>query len=188
MRGRSILTIMLMLAVPALTACGGSSNSGSAPTTNALQLSSPSYEKAKPYPSKSAKMLCQTEVRGEIAAALRVKETRVAPTWNKKAHLYSCTYFYPRGKIVLSVKEMSSERETTTYFDAIKRKYGTKQPIFGLAQGAFILKNENVVVRKDYKVLLVDVQGIPANFVHGLYRSGVAATIAAPIMACWTGA
>jgi hypothetical protein len=37
-------------------------------------------------------------------------------------------------------------------------------------------------------VLLVDVQGIPRDFVARLLSSGVANTIATVIMACWTGA
>jgi hypothetical protein len=74
-------------------------------------------------------MVCQAEVRGEIAQALGVKETRVVPTWNKNRHLYSCAYVYPNGKIVLSVKELSNEAETTAYVEAVKRKYGAKNPI-----------------------------------------------------------
>jgi hypothetical protein len=184
---RSILPIVLLAAL-VLAACGKSSGSGSPPPTSALKLSSPSWETAKPNPSTSAKMICETEVRGEISQALGITETRVVPTWNKTTHLYSCAYVYPRGRIVLSVKEMSSERETTAYFDAVKKKYGTKNSIVGLAQGAWLLKNDDVVARKDYKVLLVDVQGIPRDFVARLLPSGVATTIATVIMACWTGA
>ena len=77
--------------------------------------------------------------------------------------MYSCTYVYPKGKITLSVKELSSEDETTAYFDSIKQKYGLTQQLNGLGQGAWILKNNDVVVRKDYKVLLVDVHAIPAE-------------------------
>lgn len=180
-------TVPLVLSLLVLVACSGSSNAGS--TTNAVKLSSPSWEKAKPYPSKSAKMLCQSEVRGEIADALRIKETRVVPAWSVKSHLYTCTYLYARGKIVLSVKEMSSERETTAYFDALAKQYGTKESLLGLGQGAFLLRSQDVVVRKDYKVLLVDVHGIPASFAAPLLtRSGVSQSIAEVILGCWTGA
>jgi hypothetical protein len=186
MHRRSILPVMLLAAL-AFAACGKSSTTG-APPSSVLKLSSPSWEKAKPNPSTSAKMICETEVRGEISQALGITETRVVPTWNKTTHLYSCAYVYPRGRIVLSVKEMSSERETTAYFDAVKKKYGTKNAIVGLAQGAWLLKNDDVVARKDYKVLFVDVHGIPRDFVTRLLPSGVANTIATVIMACWTGA
>jgi hypothetical protein len=179
----------MLLAVLVFAACGGgSSKAGSGSTTSIAKLSSPSYETAKPYPSKSAKMICEKEVRGEIASALGLTETRVVPTWSKKEHLYSCSYAYPRGTIVLSVKELSNERETPAYVDAVQGRYGTAHWIVGLGQGAWLLKNDDVVARKDYKVLLVDVHGIPSDFVHGLFRSGVSTSIATVILACWTGA
>jgi len=186
---RRVIVPFILVAALALMACGGaSSKAGSATSTTVLKLSSPSWDKAKPYPSVSARMICQTEVRGEIAQALQITETRVVPTWSKQQHLYSCAYVYPRGKIVLSVKEMSSEQETTAYFNAVRNKFGTKNAIIGLAQGAWLLKNDDVVARKDYKVLLVDVHAIPPGFVPQLVRSGVAQSIATVIMACWTGA
>ena len=43
-------------------------------------------------------------------------------------------------------------------------------------------------MRKDYKVLLVDVAGIPADFVPSMTRSDVALNIGVAIMGCWTGA
>jgi hypothetical protein len=41
---------------------------------------------------------------------------------------------------------------------------------------------------KDYKVLLVDVHGIPQNFVPAMTRSDVATNVATAIMSCWAGA
>jgi hypothetical protein len=147
------------------------------------------WDKAKPTPSKSAKMVCQKEARDDIAASLGVKEKSVTtPKWVRAQHLYSCTYVYPRGKITLWVKELSSENETTSYFDSLKGKYGVTQEINGLGQGAWILKNNDLLVRKDYKVLLVDVAGIPANFTKLMTRSDVALNIGVAIMGCWTGA
>jgi hypothetical protein len=133
-------------------------------------------------------MICETEVRGEIADALGVTETRVVPSWSAKDHLFSCTYVYPRGKIVLSVKELSSASGTIAYLDSIRKKYGTRRFLGDVGQGApgWLLGNENVVSRKDYKVLLVDVQGIPVRFVGGSPRAEVAITTAT--MLCWTGA
>ena len=70
----------------------------------------------------------------------------------------------------------------------MRKKYGTTQKLIGLGQGAWILKNNDVVVRKDYKVLLVDVQGIPPTFAPAMTRSDVATNIGVAIMGCWTGA
>jgi len=172
-----------------LAACGGSSPS-STPTTSAVQLSNASWEKAGPTPSASAKMICQKEAREEIAASLSVTETRVTtPTWVD--HTYACTYVYPKGRITLSVKEFVGEQGTTAYFDGLIHKYGTTDSLKGLGQGAWELKNDDVVVRKDYKVLFVDVSGVPAGngaFVPVMQRSDVAVNIATTIMGCWTGA
>jgi hypothetical protein len=192
MRKYALVALALVAAV-VLAGCGSSGSTAGSnttpPTTTVNQLSSPLWEKAKPMPSKSARMICQKEARAEIAASVGVKETSVtAGTWVKPQHLYSCTYVYSKGKITLSVKEMSSEAETTAYFDSVKNKYGLTQQLQGLGQGAWILKNNDVVVRKDYKVLLVDVHAIPANFAPSMTRSDVAVNIAVAIMGCWTGA
>jgi hypothetical protein len=187
------LVSLALVAAVVLAGCGSSGGSAASnttpPTTTVNQLSSPSWDKAHPTPSKSAKLVCQPEARQDIAASVGVKETSVTtPIWVQAQHLYSCTYVYPKGKITLSVKEMSTEAETTAYFDSVKQKYGLTQQLNGLGQGAWILKNNDVVVRKDYKVLLVDVHAIPANFAPAMTRSDVAVNVAVAIMGCWTGA
>ena len=87
-----------------------------------------------------------------------------------------------------AVKELSSGTETTNYFESIKRKYGTSDDLNGMGQAAYVLRNSDVVVRKDYKVLLVDVTGIPERLVPAMRRSDVAVSIGAVIMSCWIGA
>jgi hypothetical protein len=182
----AIVVSCALLATVAVAGCG--SSGGSVPAESANELSSPSYEKAGPNPSTSAKMVCQKEAREDIAANVGVKETRVTtPKWVRASHTYSCTYIYPRGKITLFVKEMSSEAETTAYFDGVKQRTGVARELFDLGQGAWILKNNDVVVRKDYKVLLVDVRDIPANFAPQRTRADVAFNIGFAIMGCWTG-
>ena len=59
----------------------------------------------------------------------------------------------------------------------------------GLGQGAFTTRDDGAVVRKDYKVLLVDTSRLPAQFGSPPQtRSEVATNVAAAIMGCWTGA
>jgi hypothetical protein len=146
MRRLWILTITVLAALT-VAACGSGSPKASPPTTNALKLSSPSYEKAKPSPSTSAKMVCEAEVRGDIAKSLGAPATKVTKsTW--KDHLYSCTYVYPNGSFVLSVKELSSEKQTTDFFNGQKQKLGFEDELHGLGQGGFAAKNDDVVVRK----------------------------------------
>ena len=185
-----VIVSLALVATILLGACGGSSSKAASTTTptTAQLFSSPTYEKAKPTPSTSAQMICQKEARDDIASSLGVTQTSVTqPVWNKSQHIYSCTYVYPKGKITLSVKEMSSADETTAYFDSIQSQFGKTQQLIGLGQGAWILKNNDVVVRKDYKVLLVNVQGIPATFAPLMSRSDVATNIAVAIMGCWSG-
>jgi hypothetical protein len=189
---RPIAVTLVLAGTLALTACGSSGGGSAAnPTTSTSvnQLSSPLWEKAKPTPSKSAQMVCQKEARNEIASSLGIKEQRVTPpVWVRAQHLYSCTYVYPKGSVTLLVKEMSSEAETTAYFDRLKKKYGANQEIQGLGQGAWVLKNNDLLVRKDYKVLLVDVTKIPATFAQLMTPSDVAINVGNTIMGCWTGA
>ena len=178
-----------LVAVLALGACGSSGSAKSSPTTAGQngQPASVTYPPAGPNPSVSAKMICQTEAQKDIADAIEVKTTSISkPTWVD--HVYSCTYNYAHGAITLSVKEVSSAAETTAYFNSLAKKYGKRQNINGLAQGAFIALNDDVIVRKDYKILLVDVKGIAENFEPAMPRVEVAENIASVIMSCWTGA
>jgi hypothetical protein len=186
---RFLVVPVSIAAALALGACGSGGSAKSSTTTAGAgaQPATVTYKPAGTNPSVSAKMICEAEAESDIADAIEVQTTSVTkPTWID--HVYSCTYVYPKGKIVLSVKEVSNAAETTAYFNRLAKKYGKTQNINGLAQGAFIAPNDDVVVRKDYKVLLVDVQGIAKNFEPAMPRVEVAENIAAAIMSCWTGA
>jgi hypothetical protein len=178
-----------LAAVFALGACGSSSSPKASPSTSPGSTTV-TYQPAGANPSKSAKMVCTTEVRGELADTLGVAATRVTkPTW--KDHIYSCTFVYPKGSFTLATKELVDEKSTTDFFNGYKKKFGVKDTLFGLGQGAFVAKNDDLVVRKDYKVLLVDVQNVPAAsgaFVPTMVRADVATNIASVIMSCWVGA
>src|SRR6202521_2437929 len=146
MRRHSLLALTLAACV-ALGACGTSTTSKGLTTTppdttTVQQQSSSSWQKAMPVPSSSAKMVCQPAAQSEIASSLGLTATRVTqPTWDQAHHVYACTYVYPKGNITLSVKEMSSEAETNAYFDGIEHLAGKVEDLFGLGQGAAILKN-----------------------------------------------
>jgi hypothetical protein len=137
-------------------------------------------------------MICEPEAINDIYnSATGVKTIKpFKPTWVN--HIYSCDYVYPNGAVMrLSVKEMSSTEETTAYFDSLAQKLGkaAKQPTLGLGQGAFVTKNGSLVVRKDYKVLLIDVSKLPAQFgVPADTRENVAINVGVTVMGCWTGA
>ena len=89
-------------------------------------------------------MVCQKEAADEIASSLgtHARLGITTPNVETKQHIYSCTCMWRElAHFALSVKEMSSTAETTTYFDSLKSSLGVAQNLFGLGQGAFIAKN-----------------------------------------------
>jgi hypothetical protein len=177
-----VIGAVAMIAV--LAACGSDSKTGSSVTTTTAKL-----QVAGPNPSVSAQMVCG-EAKKEIAeSAVGVDTVRpLAPKWAD--HVYSCDYVYKGGaKMTLSVKEMSSVSETTSYFDALGARLGRGARLEGLGEGAYQTTKGSVVVRKDYRVLLVDTSHLPAQFGRPpAARIDVAISVAATIMSCWVGA
>lgn len=139
------------------------------------------------HPSAISKMVCADDAEHEIAEALGLKAVRIStPTWVDD--LYSCTYEYPDGSFTLSVKELSSWDQTYAYFDGLGTRYGKARALGNLGQGAFSETAGSVVVRKDWKVLTVDIAGLPAQFGVPPTSSGdIAVTVADVILGCWAG-
>jgi hypothetical protein len=131
-------------------------------------------------------MPCRPKTQSELAQALGERATVARPSW--KNHRYSCTYAYRSGSYTLSIQELSSWNETFTYYRSFKRTMGELRPLANLGQGAYQTKNGDVVVRKDWKVLLVDVGKLPARFgVPATAAPYVAVTVADVILGCWAG-
>jgi hypothetical protein len=132
-------------------------------------------------------MVCAPAARPKLDQVLSATALTVTkPTWHE--HLYSCTYAYPQGDITLSVKELSSQSETSAYFDGLAKQYGKRQSLFGLGQGAFLTSDGSVVVRKDYKVLFVDSAKFSQASSEGSNYSGTPAeAVASTILECWSG-
>jgi hypothetical protein len=144
-------------------------------------------ERAGATPSKAARMVCSAEAQKELAGALGKPATgAIVPTWAD--HLYSCTLPYADGRIGLSVKELSDPVGTTAYFASMQTALGSGGPVAGIGQGAYQGADGSMVVRKDYKVLNIDVGGVPAQFgVPPIDRAEAAVRIAIVVMGCWTG-
>jgi hypothetical protein len=167
----------LAVAFSVATGCGGSAGRSSAGGSSA----------AVDAPSASAKMVCAPEAQIDIANALGSRTTKaVKPTWTD--HLYSCQYAYSSGQVVLSVKELGDQQTTVGYFYGLAQRIGKRSDVGGLGQAAFDTSNDSIVVRKDFKVLDVDVSGLPARFGNpAVDRSTTAMKIALVVMGCWTG-
>jgi hypothetical protein len=155
------------------------------PTTDyTVTLKAP--EPAGRNPSDIAKEICSETAQSQIQRVLGLKANVVAPTWVD--HLYTCQYRYPDGSFALSVKELSSWSQTYSYFDARGKALGDTGSLGNLGQGAFTTSNGSVIVRKDWKVLFVNIADLPSEFGKPpTSRSDVAYTVADIILACWAG-
>ena len=163
----------------------GSCSSGVAGALTATQSSRRPLP-AGSKPSEIARMVCTREAQREIAETLGVRASVSTPTW--VGHTYSCRYRYPDGAFVLTVKELSSWPQTLAYFTAIGRHQGRTASVANLGQGAFQTDNGSTIVRKDWKILTVDISGLPAQFGKPpTSRGDVAVTVADLILACWAG-
>jgi hypothetical protein len=172
--------VLLVVAVLALAACGSSSKTAE-PTTTV-----PAGHPVAAGPSDSAKMICSAEAQSDIAASLGVKATVSTPTWVDD--VYACKYVYPNGTITMSVKELADTAATTATYTSYATKLGKRPEVVSFGEGAFLTTNGSVVVRKDYKVLDIDVSQLPQKFGTPLQdRSDIALSVAATVMSCWTG-
>jgi hypothetical protein len=85
-------------------------------------------------------------------------------------------------------EELSSWPETYGYYNGLGKEFGNAESLGNLGQGAFRAANGDVVVRKDWKVLLVNIAGLPSQFGNPPTAStDVAYTVADVILACWAG-
>jgi hypothetical protein len=176
-----------LLVVVALAALGAAACGTTAPT---VQTRAPSKTTvplpAGRFPSKISKEVCADEAQKDIAEVLGVTAVVQTPTW--VGHLYSCRYQYPNGSMVLSVKELSSWSETKGYFASLGNQMGDIGKLGNLGQGAFTTGDGSVVVRKDWKVLLVNISGLPPQFgVPPTSKADIADTVADVILGCWAG-
>ena len=73
------------------------------------------------------------------------------------------------------------------YFNVLKAKSKVIQ-LIALGQDGFITSDDTSVVRKDNKVLVVDVTKLSAQFGEPLRsRADASQSIAVALLGCWTG-
>jgi hypothetical protein len=141
-------------------------------------------------PSAISREVCSRDAQTEMASALGETATVSTPVWTD--HRYSCTYAYPHsaptGSYKVSVTELSSWKETYAYYDGLASTMGKVRDLEALGQGAFQSTDGSVVVRKDWKVLVIDNTGLPPQFGVPPTSSGdVSVTVADVILGCWAG-
>jgi hypothetical protein len=174
------------LAAPRLAVAGLLAAALAAGIANPASGSARAPLPAGAHPSEIAQEPCQADAQHELATVLGVKGTVGPRTW--VGHRYSCSYTYPNGRFVLSIQELSSWQQTFAYYRGLGRQLGRVRPLANLGQGAFQTTDGSVVVRKDWKVLLVNVAGLPAEFaVPPDDPTDIAVTVADVILGCWAG-
>jgi hypothetical protein len=166
----------------AVGSAGSAHAVGSAGSAGSAQAPRP----AGTSPSEISRMVCTPKTAAEVAQVMGAEATVAAPTWAN--HLYSCGYRYRAGTMVLSVKELSSWPQTYAYFDQLAGTLHKTTQIGGLGQGAFIVRDGSVVVRKDWKILLVDISGMRGEVGSPPKPAGeLALYVAQAILGCWNG-
>ncbi len=184
MRGHLVrVPARLLVSVAAALALAQCSSSGDArsvvPTTSLVVTYGA-------QPTASAQMVCGPEGQAAVGSVINVIGLRVTtPTWAD--HLYGCIYQYPSGSFALSVKELPSIASTIDYFTSLKAKYAGARPL-ALGQDGFTSSDGTSVVRKDNKVLVVDVSNLPAQFgAPPQTPTEASQSIAVALLGCWTG-
>jgi hypothetical protein len=108
------------------------------------------------------------------------------PAW--AAPVYRCTYPFTAGPLVLSVWELATAADTTAYFTAVRAAESGSTDLADLGDAAFATTDGSVYVRKDFKVLKVDVSKLPTSVgAESISRAEAANVVAQVIMGCWTG-
>jgi len=184
---RSFLFTVIVVVIGAVFgACSSSTPPASSSPTTA-KMDAPALAAATDVVSATTRMICADEAERDIEVATGARTTKpLLATWRN--HEYSCVYHYAAGSMRLSVKQLADTAATVRYFDDLVARLGPREKLDGVGQGAFTTSNDAVVVRKDNKVLVVDVAGLPPRFgVPADVRANVAVTVAATIMGCWTG-
>jgi hypothetical protein len=134
-------------------------------------------------PSEAAKMVCGSEVQEDLTAMFNVDADVTTPTWTD--HLLACTYQYPGGSFALSVKELPTIEDTAGYFTSLKAQYPAGDQL-GFGQEGFLTSDDISMVRKDNKVLVVDVSNLLVPFgTPPLSRRDASLAITATILGCW---
>ena len=182
-----INTVLILAVVVVLGACSSKAKSGSRKTPH--NLIHPTGALVGVDPSSTTRTICEVEAKKDIAQSGVGFDTiePLIPEWDKANRIYSCDYVYAGGaKMTLSVKETSSAAATTVYFDSLAERLGKARSLFGTGEGAYTTIGGDTVVRKDSKVLLVDVSNLPARFGKPAdARDSIATNVAVIIMGCW---
>ena len=146
----------VVAALAAVAGCGGEPAPVGPPPGQAPAAAVPDA------PSPQAEMVCQPEAQQDIQDLIGVVPTKVGPIQYTN-HTTTCRYAYADGSFTLVVEDLPNDITTTRTYEALAGKLG-RTTSFDLpdAQG-YSTSEGSVVLRRDTKVMLVDVTGLPAH-------------------------
>lgn len=164
----------LALVLVTTAACGSTAKPVAAPATSSAA-------------DVATQLVCSTEAGQDISAAVGIAPSQpVKAVW--QAPVYSCRYVYPAGAMTLSVQEYPGTTAIDAGYAKAKASGAPTTDLPAIGDAAFTRPDGSVVVRKDAKMLTVDVSGLPARFGQPeRSRAGIAQIVAVVIMDCWTG-
>jgi hypothetical protein len=169
-----------------LAGCGGQSAPPSAPPT-APSLG-PAVVTALPdTPSPQAEMVCAPEAQQDIQDLIGVVPTAVGPIQYAN-HTSTCRYAYANGAFTLVVQDLPNDITTTRTYEALAGKLGRVEKIDLPDAEAYTTNDGSIVLRRDTKVMLVDVTQLPGTFGNPPSPRGDAARlIMKAVLNCWVG-
>jgi len=168
-----------------LAGCGGQAPP-SVPQ-NAPQVG-PAVVTALPdVPSPQAEMVCQPEAQQDIQDIIGVVPTAVGPIQYAN-HTSTCRYAYSNGAFTLVVQDLPNDITTTRTYEALAGKLGRVEKIDLPDAEAYTTNDGSIVLRRDTKVMLVDVTQLPGTFGNPPSPRGDAARlIMKAVLNCWVG-
>ena len=168
-----------------LAGCGGQAPP-SVPQ-NAPQVG-PAVVTALPdVPSPQAEMVCLPEAQQDIQDIIGVVPTAVGPIQYAN-HTSTCRYAYSNGAFTLVVQDLPNDITTTRTYEAHAGKLGRVEKIDLPDAEAYTTNDGSIVLRRDTKVMLVDVTQLPGTFGNPPSPRGDAARlIMKAVLNCWVG-
>jgi hypothetical protein len=169
-----------------LAGCGGQSAAPSGPPTGPSL--GPAVVTALPdAPSPQAEMVCAPEAQQDIQDLIGVVPTAVGPIQYAN-HTSTCRYAYANGAFTLVVQDLPNDITTTRTYEALAGKLGKIDSIDLPDAQAFTTNDGSIVLRRDTKVMLVDVAQLPGTFGSPpIPRADAARLIMKAVLNCWVG-
>lgn len=168
------------IAVACVASISGCATSG--------QSTSPAEDGPNAAPTASALMICGDEPASSIATILAL-DAPPHSVDHLAGSLYTCTYYLPMGKLVLSVHESANNATALSYFTKLQAKLAPTTPIEGLANlglPAYNAASGSTVFAKDNMTLQVDASKLPNTIgPREISRNDLSYQVATVILACW---